>query len=129
MQTCKEWFTEGLKLYGYSAVENEIKAWKRRRVPEDRPERIRVPIGARSVMYAKQNGLCGICGQLMDGKNVSRLDVDHIDPMKTGTAFNHRSNLQLTHPGCNRSKGAASVPEQAKRYGRTMTDILAEADV
>jgi hypothetical protein len=58
-----------------------------------------------------------------------KLDVDHVDPNANWQTFNSRQNLQLTHAACNRSKGAASVPEQAKRYGRTMTDILSEAEV
>ena len=54
------------------------------------------------------------------------LDIDHINPNLTDEAFNHRSNLRLCHAHCNRSKGAKSVPEQAKYYRKTMVEILGD---
>ena len=129
MDDCNLEFIAWLAKYGRSRCDAIMRQHLRARLDvKDRPERIRVPLGARSVMYAKQNGKCGICGLEMDGRNVSRLDVDHINPNLTGTAFTSRNNLQLTHPTCNRSKGALSVADQAKRYGRTMTDILGGPD-
>jgi len=126
MQTCKEWFTEGLKRFGYSAVGAEVKAWKSKRLENaDRPARIKVSLNARRHMYVKQSGKCGICGEPMDG-NIQRLDVDHIDA--NAAEFNARTNLHLTHPSCNRSKGAKSLAEVAKGNGRTVTQMLGGVD-
>jgi 5-methylcytosine-specific restriction endonuclease McrA len=117
-------FNAWLERYGRSTCDDIIRKHLRKRVEgvADRPARIKVSLSVRRDMYAKQSGLCGICQQPMDGKNLTRLDVDHIDPSRPD--FNSRQNLQLTHASCNRSKGGASVPEQAKRYGRTALDIV-----
>jgi len=120
----REEFNEWLSRYGRSTCDGIMREHFRKRIPDDRPARIKVSASARRDMYARQSGKCGICGQPMDGGNVSRLDVDHINPELTGPAFNHRSNLRLTHSQCNKSKGALSLPEQSKRYGKTVAEIL-----
>ena len=125
----KEEFNAWLSRYGRSTCDGIMREHLRKRLDvTDRPARIRVSASARRDMYARQSGKCGICGKEMEGGNLSRLDVDHINPELTGPAFNHRSNMTLCHASCNRSKGAASVADQAKRYGRTMNDILRSAD-
>jgi 5-methylcytosine-specific restriction endonuclease McrA len=55
----------------------------------------------RSKLYERDNGMCGICGQLVDYWD---MDIDHIVPKSLGGA-DHWDNLQITHPKCNRSKG------------------------
>jgi len=125
METCKEWFDEGLKQYGYSQVEGVVKSWTRKRLEvEDRPARVKVSPGVRRDMYAKQSGICPLCGDGMDGRNLFKLDVDHINPNLFGSAFNARANMHLCHPSCNRAKGAKSLAEVAKGNGRTVTDML-----
>lgn len=52
-------------------------------------------------MYEEQDGLCGICGFLME--SLDGTDTDHIVPHTHGGG-NEASNLQLTHSSCNRSK-------------------------
>lgn len=42
---------------------------------------------------------CGICGEILSDK----FDIDHIIPISRG-GLHETSNLQLTHPSCNRSK-------------------------
>lgn len=123
MQTCKEWFTEGLKTYGYSAVESEIKAWKRRRVPEGRPKQDQFKWGEYVRLYRQERGVCPLCGEdmpLIKGK----IEMDHINSQLTGEAYNARQNRQVVCKPCNAEKNATTVPGMAKRTGRTMTDIV-----
>ncbi len=119
-------FNAWLEKYGRSQCDAIMRKHLRKRLENtDRPARVKVSLNARRHMYVKQSGKCSICGEPMDG-NIQSLHVDHVDP--NAKDFNGRANLRLAHPSCNMSKGGASVPEQAKRYGRTMTDILGGAD-
>lgn len=127
MQTCKEWFAEGLKLYGYSAVENEIKAWKRRRIPIDRPARVKFPWSEYRRMYEAQKGICPLCQETMPLIR-GKIEMDHINPELTGEEFNARSNRQVVCSGCNKEKSAMTVAQQTKFYGKTMTQIVSVED-
>ena len=53
----------------------------------------------------KQQGKCGICRKRLG----SDIHVDHVIPRALGGS-SAADNLQLTHPECNLSKGAALVP-------------------
>lgn len=49
----------------------------------------------------KSNGLCGICGDVLD---LSAVHFDHIVPLARGGSHTN-ANLQATHPRCNLVKG------------------------
>jgi len=53
-------------------------------------------------LYVKQNGICPLCKRPI---KLDKYDVDHIIPLRWGGG-NEKANLQITHPSCNRSKGA-----------------------
>jgi len=59
------------------------------------------------VVFAKANGVCGICGEAVEMK--SRWEVDHIIPISKGGTHCY-ANVQLSHRKCNRSK-AARLPQ------------------
>lgn len=74
--------------------------------------------------YDRQGGICAICGLEM-ARDRRKVAGDHINPNLTEEeGLNSPKNCQAVHKKCNEQKGAMSVPEQAKHYGRTMTDII-----
>ncbi len=108
--------------YGTSIYDHSVKAINRERLQvSDRPARIRLSPAKRKHLYFQQGGKCNVCGQLVEPDN---FDIDHKNPNLTGEAFNAWPNLAIAHPSCNRSKGADSIPEQAKKLGETMVDRL-----
>lgn len=130
-------FNAWLEKYGRSTCDAIMRKHLRKRLQVDgekRPEREKLSDTQREKMYLRQHGRCGICRRPMDfadlntRDNTKRLEVDHINVNLEGEAYTHRRNLQIAHKKCNAEKNAMSVPEQAKRYGRTMTDILGGAD-
>jgi len=54
-------------------------------------------------LHEKQGGICPLCGKKVE---FGLHDVDHIIPHSLGGG-NERSNLQITHKSCNRSKKAS----------------------
>ena len=54
----------------------------------------------RTVVLARYNGLCGICGDTVDPE---RFDVDHIIPLLVGGEHSY-ANTQPAHPSCNYRK-------------------------
>ena len=54
-------------------------------------------------LHEKQGGICPLCGEKVE---FGLHDVDHIIPHSHGGG-NERSNLQITHQSCNRSKRAS----------------------
>lgn len=54
----------------------------------------------RTVVLARYNGLCGICGDAVDPE---RFDVDHIIPLLVGGEHSY-ANTQPAHPSCNYRK-------------------------
>lgn len=137
MDACKQWFEDGLKQFGRSRVEWEIKTWKRKRLDigdGQRPEREKLSPAQREKMFVHQHGRCGICRLPMDfealksSDSETRLEVDHINVNLTGAAYTHRRNLQLAHGPCNRKKSADSVAVHAKKTGRTIREIIHPED-
>ncbi len=120
VQEFKAW----LSRYGRSTCDRIMREHLRKRLEgaENRPPRIKVSLTERKNMFVRQSGICPICGKIMHGGALRNLDVDHVDP--NSPDFNSKKNFQLTHSGCNRSKGALSVADQAKRYGKTVVDIV-----
>lgn len=55
----------------------------------------------RLAVIARDQGICGICGQLVTG----RADIDHILPKAKG-GTDAMSNLMLTHAECHSRKTA-----------------------
>lgn len=58
--------------------------------------------GRRHVILARNDGLCGICGQSIEGE----FHIDHIVPVALG-GTDDEANLQPAHPRCNILKGAS----------------------
>lgn len=56
----------------------------------------------RSVVWRRDEGVCGICGKPADPLD---FHVDHVVPLALGGAHSY-ANVQVAHPFCNRSKGA-----------------------
>jgi len=63
-------------------------------------------------LYRSQNGLCAICSQPLSPDD---MDVDHKVPFSYGGG-NERSNIQVAHSSCNRSKQAEVDPHDLLRY-------------
>lgn len=62
-------------------------------------------------IFDEQQGLCAICGEPMEGN----YEVDHKVPFRHGGGH-ERSNLQLVHQLCNRSKGKKVDPLELLKY-------------
>lgn len=100
----------------YQAVMREPK------VNPDRDKRTKFPRQTYDTLYARQGGKCA-CPRGEDLLTPSwRNEIDHKDPNRSD--FNHKSNLQLLLPQCNKEKGGQSIPEQSKRTGRMMKDLV-----
>jgi len=56
---------------------------------------------SRSKVWEEESGICGICGEPADP---NRWHLDHIVPRSLG-GLHIRSNVQVSHPACNMSKG------------------------
>lgn len=124
MESCEMDFMAWLAKYGRSSCERVMKNWNRKRLDVvGRTERKRYPWSEYKRIYEQQRGVCPICNLPMAFIR-GQIDMDHRNPNLTGEEFEARSNRAVTHSSCNRSKGALSVAQQTKRYGRTMTDIL-----
>jgi 5-methylcytosine-specific restriction endonuclease McrA len=52
-------------------------------------------------VFERDGGMCGICGQAVTPE---AWDLDHIVPLSLG-GHHVYSNVQVSHPRCNRSKG------------------------
>jgi 5-methylcytosine-specific restriction endonuclease McrA len=57
------------------------------------------------VVFARDAGLCGLCGDPVDP---SRFHIDHVRPLACGGTHTY-GNVQLAHPACNLRKGARLV--------------------
>ena len=93
----------------------------------DREERKEIEWGDPLIkkMYNRCGGICVRCGQAMPFIR-GKLEVDHFDPR--GDEFNAVGNLQIMHKGCNRSKGANTVMQEAKARGITVVELLRERE-
>jgi hypothetical protein len=76
-----------------------------------------------TLLYHHQRGICGICGHDMPLIR-RKIEMDHKNVNLTGDEYEARSNRQVVHMKCNREKAAKSIPEQAKFYGRPMTELV-----
>jgi 5-methylcytosine-specific restriction endonuclease McrA len=54
-----------------------------------------------AVVYERDGGVCGICGEPVD---VTDFHVDHIVPIALGGEHSY-ANAQVAHPACNKRKG------------------------
>lgn len=95
-----------------------LRVWKRRN-----PEKVKAAkrlrgsknASRRAWLMKVQRGRCAICRQRL-GKETH---IDHVIPLKLGGS-NRRSNLQLTCPSCNMSKGARHPLDHARSLGRLL---------
>jgi 5-methylcytosine-specific restriction endonuclease McrA len=88
-----------------------------------RPPRQKFPWSEYKRMYERQGGICPLCQEVMPLIR-GKIEMDHINPGLVGEEFNARTNRQVVCRGCNREKSALSIPAQAKRYSKPMTEIL-----
>lgn len=54
------------------------------------------------VLFARDNGICGICSNPVDP---ARWEIDHVVPISRGGEHSY-ANTQVSHPTCNRRKWA-----------------------
>lgn len=95
-----------------------IRAWKCRN-----PEKVRASkrgrgskSGSRRAWLRKvQRGRCAICRERLG----TATHIDHVVPLKLGGP-DRRSNLQLTCPSCNLTKGAQHPIDHARSLGRLL---------
>jgi 5-methylcytosine-specific restriction endonuclease McrA len=57
------------------------------------------------ILWERDEGVCGLCRQPCDPQN---WEMDHIIPLKRGGKHSY-ANTQVSHPVCNRRKGAKAV--------------------
>lgn len=70
-----------------------------------KPTRRQISLEEKQAMWNRQHGICPCCKQNME-PDMSQNHADHVIPYTyVGDELEH--NLQLTHAGCNLSKGAA----------------------
>jgi 5-methylcytosine-specific restriction endonuclease McrA len=82
----------------YSENKNDYLA--RNRVRQALEKGVRVEYVDRTVVYERDQGICGICRELAD---VDDFHVDHIIPLAKGGEHSYE-NVQVAHPSCNRAK-------------------------
>lgn len=74
-------------------------AWQRRRARKQGRTAERID---RALVFERDAGICGICGDAVDP---TAWDLDHVTPIAGGGSHTY-GNVQVSHPFCNRSKGA-----------------------
>jgi hypothetical protein len=110
-------------IYGFSEYDRAVQEIKNRRLAIiGREKRKHFPLKKYQMLFGRQNGNCGIC-RLDLGVAGPPNVIDHKDSNRI-KGFNSDANLQLVHPDCNAEKAAKSIPQQAKHYGKTMTELL-----
>lgn len=55
----------------------------------------------RAAVWERDGGICGICGDVVDGP----WHMDHVVPLSRGGPHTY-ANVQVSHPRCNMRKGA-----------------------
>ncbi len=124
LDQCKSEFDTWLTKWGRSRCDAIMRTHLRRRLETDvRPPRVRFSWGEYKRLYEQQRGICPLCQETMPFIR-GKIEMDHINVNLTGEAYNSRSNRQVVCTSCNKEKGALSIPAQAKRYGKPMTEIL-----
>lgn len=63
-----------------------------------------------SIVFDRDKGICGICRGLVERNG--RWEIDHVIPISKGGPHSY-ANVQLSHPSCNRAKGARLPSEIA----------------
>ena len=93
-----------------AAARDEARKKIARRMVERRTMRMRgafVEDIDRDLVWARDGGTCGICGEAADPDD---WQLDHIHPLSRG-GLHEYSNVQVSHPHCNRKKWAHIVTE------------------
>lgn len=107
----------------YTAKREEILAQRRADYAADPTERLAVnrarqaltsgaanaEIVRRTVVFKRDGGLCGICGNSVDP---DRWHLDHKTPLALGGAHTY-ANVHVTHPTCNLRKSARPLEDLA----------------
>ncbi len=111
--------------YGTSAFDEALRILSRRRLEGLRTakrRRFKWPTDYKK-LYDKQKGICPKCNREMAFIRGS-IEIDHFDPLAQD--FNDESNLRVMHAGCNSSKGADSVYQQALKSCKTVLQVISE---
>lgn len=69
---------------------------------------------SRSEIYARDGGLCAICGEYVPH---GCFTLDHVTPLSKGGNHTY-DNLVVAHQGCNSSKGNGNTPTQRPLFAR-----------
>ena len=128
LQSCREWFKEGITRFGVSNVDYVVKENNRRRVERDNPKlRKSYRWSEYKRLYQRDHGICGICGREM-ALIRGTIHMDHKNPDLPVDSFEAEWNRQVVHKACNLHKGPMSIAKQAKEYGRTYVQLTGESD-
>lgn len=88
------------------AKESQYRHARRARLAGARVERVDV-----AVVFERDEGVCGICGDPVDPAS---WHLDHIVPLARGGEHSY-ANVQVAHPVCNLRKGARPPGDAPKR--------------
>lgn len=123
-QQCFDEYIAWREKHGWGKCDRVIKFHNHQRLENaGREKRKQIPDKRKRELFMQQEGRCAICGNPM-AFNLRESEADHIDPNRQD--LNAKSNWQMVHKDCNRQKGAASVMEQTKKYGKTAIEILGD---
>lgn len=85
----------------------ERRARRRARVKGARTERV-----YRAKVWARDGGICHICGEAADP---ARWDLEHVIPLCRGGEHSH-ANVRVSDPSCNRKKGTSDPRDPGSPY-------------
>ena len=114
------------KQYGTVKFDHAMKKLNRMRLEAagyQREKRVHFPPRMYQMLFDRQSGVCPRCNKTLNVP-AKRNEIDHVNVERQD--FNHPSNLQLLHSGCNRSKGANSIHEESKATGKGYVEILGD---
>lgn len=90
-------------------------------IPVDREKRKPFSRAFKQKLFDRQGGVCLECHKPLIVPAIKN-EVDHIQP--DAEDWHNTINLRLTHPKCNRSKGAKSLVQLSKERGGTVLERL-----
>jgi 5-methylcytosine-specific restriction endonuclease McrA len=92
-----------------------------RSMPHHRRKRLASALIAE--MLENQSGVCPLCNSAIEQSTLGAFHVDHVIPFIRGGGY-EPDNLQITHPSCNKSKGAGVMLEDLIPYLERKADYL-----
>jgi 5-methylcytosine-specific restriction endonuclease McrA len=98
-----------MREWGRAHPESRIEHVENRRA---RMQAVFVEYVRRDEVFRRDKGQCGICGAMVDPAD---WHLDHILPVSRGGEHSY-ANVQVTHPDCNRAKGARLISHQVRLF-------------